>query len=157
MATKSTLRAQNKPELINSKHLPYPAHHFVKTGYIERCQICNSKKLHTVLDLGHQPLCDSMLTKEMLNQSEKTFPLRMIWCENCTGVQIDYCVDGSEVYHPDYPYRSGITKELAEYQKKIGESLIQKYGLTRKDLVMDIGSNDGTLLSGFKKNGIKVL
>lgn len=137
--------------------LNYPKHHFVKTGHIPSCQICNSKKLHIVLDLGFQPLCDSLLTEEMLNEPEKTYPLRMIWCENCTGVQIDYCVSGSEVYHPNYPYRSGITKELAEYQVKIGESLIKKYDLKQTDLVIDVGSNDGTLLSGFKKQGIRIL
>lgn len=135
----------------------YPRHHFVKTGHITTCQICNSKKLHTILDLGHQPLCDTLLTKEMLDDPEKTYPLRMIWCEACTGVQIDYCVAGSEVYYPNYPYRSGITKELAEYQVKIGESLIKKYNLKGKDLVIDVGSNDGTLLSGFKKEGIRTL
>ena len=138
-------------------NLSYPKHHFIKTGHITNCQMCNSNKLHTVLDLGHQPLCDSLLTKETLNEPEKTYPLRMIWCQNCTGVQIDYCVSGNEVYHPDYPYRSGITKELAEYQKNISQSLIKKYNLTSKDLVIDVGSNDGTLLSGFKETGIRTL
>ncbi len=137
--------------------LNYPKHHFVKTGHISKCQVCNSKKLHTILDLGHQPLCDSLLTKEMLDQPEKTYPLRMIWCENCTLVQIDYCVSGEEVYHPDYPYRSGITKELAEYQESIASSLVKKYSLTSKDLVIDVGSNDGTLLKGFQKMDIRVL
>jgi hypothetical protein len=93
----------------------------------------------------------------MLDEPEKTYPLKMIWCENCTGVQIDYCVSGSDVYHPNYPYRSGITKELAEYQAKIGKSLTRKYGLKQTDLVVDVGSNDGTLLSGFKKQGVRTL
>lgn len=135
----------------------YPKHHFVKTGHIPRCQICNASKLHPILDLGHQPLCDTLLTKERLNEPEKTYPLRMIWCEKCTGVQIDYCVDGKEVYHPDYPYRSGISKPLADYQRNICLSLIEQYGLRPTDLAIDIGSNDGTLLSGFKREGIKVL
>ena len=135
----------------------YPRHHFVRTGHIPRCQICNSSKLHTILDLGHQPLCDTLLTKEMLNGPEKTYPLRMIWCEKCCGVQIDYCIDGKEVYHPDYPYRSGISKPLADYQRNICRSLIEKYDLTPKDLAIDVGSNDGTLLSGFKREGIRIL
>lgn len=135
----------------------YPKHHFINSGHIATCQVCNSDKLHAILDLGHQPLCDSLLTKEALNQPEKTYPLRMIWCENCTGVQIDYCVSGEEVYHPDYPYRSGITKELAVYQESIAFSLVKKYGLTSKDLVIDVGSNDGTLLKGFQKEGIRIL
>lgn len=137
--------------------LPYPNHHFVKNGHQTRCQICNSDKLHLVLDLGHQPLCNTLLTTDALNQPEITYPLRMLWCQACTCVQLDYCVPGSQVYHPDYPYRSGITKELAEYQRKMSESLIKKYDLKSHDLVIDIGSNDGTLLSGFKNKGIRVL
>ena len=135
----------------------YPEYHMIKNGHIENCQICNSKNMHVILDLGHQPLCDSLLTKEMLNSSEKTYPLRMLWCEECSLAQLDYCVDGNEVYHPDYPYRTGITKELVEYQKTMSDSLIKKYDIKQNDLVIDIGSNDGTLLSGFQKHGIKTI
>lgn len=137
--------------------LSYPKHHFVKTGHISHCQVCNSDKLHLILNLGHQPLCDTLLTEEMLNEPEKTYPLRMIWCEECSCVQLDYCVSGTEVYHPDYPYRSGITKELAEYQENIALSLVNRFGLKQNDLVIDVGSNDGTLLSCFKKMGIRTL
>ena len=137
--------------------LNYPEYHFIKNGPITTCQICNSSKLHTILDLGHQPLCDSLLTEEMLNEPEINYPLRMIWCEDCTDVQIDYCVDGKEVYYPDYPYKSGVTKELVEYQVKISHSLIEKYNLKPNDLVIDVGSNDGTLLSGFKGTGIRTV
>jgi len=135
----------------------YPEHHLVKSEHIAKCQVCNSNKLNLILDLGHQPLCDSLLTKEMLNQPETTYPLRMVWCGECSLAQIDYCVDGSVVYHPDYPYRTGVTKELVEYQKGISKSLISKYNLEHGDLVVDLGSNDGTLLTGFKEQGTKVL
>ena len=135
----------------------YPAHHMIKNGHQSNCQICNSKKLNLVLDLGHQPLCDSLLTKEMLNKLEKTFPLRMMWCDECCLAQLDYCVDGNEVYHPDYPYRTGITKELVEYLENMSDSLIKKYNLNENDLVVDLGSNDGTLLNGFKNNRINVI
>ena len=93
----------------------YPEHHMIKNGHIDRCQVCNSNKLNLILDLGHQPLCDSLLTKEMLNQPETTYPLRMFWCEECSLAQLDYCVDGSVVFHPDYPYRTGVTKELVHF------------------------------------------
>src|SRR3989338_1224288 len=98
----------------------YPEHHLVKTGHISKCQVCNSNKLHAILDLGHQPPCDSLLTKEMLNEPEITYPLRMVWCQDCSLVQLDYCIDGSIVYHPDYPYRAGVTKELVEYMHALG-------------------------------------
>jgi len=135
----------------------YPEHHMVKNGHIDKCQVCNSSKLNLILDLGHQPLCDSLLTEEMLNQPETTYPLRMFWCEECSLAQIDYCVDGSIVYHPDYPYRTGVTKELVGYLNGISRSLISKYNLKHGDLVVDLGSNDGTLLTGFKEQGTKVL
>ena len=135
----------------------YPEHHMVKNGHITKCQICNSSKLHLVLDLRHQPLCDSLLTKEMLNQPENMYPLRMLWCEECSLAQIDYCVDGSVVYHPNYPYKTGVTKELVEYQNSISQSLISKYTLNDTDLVVDLGSNDGTLLTGFKNKGMHVI
>ena len=135
----------------------YPEHHKIKNGYLSKCQICNSKKMHLILDLGHQPLCDSLLTKEMLNNPEKTYPLRMLWCEECSLAQLDYCVDGNEVYHQDYPYTTGVTKELVEYLKDMSYSLTRKYDLNQNDLVVDLGSNDGTLLTGFKKNGTKTV
>ena len=135
----------------------YPEHHKIKNGHLNKCQICDSKKMHLILDLGHQPLCDSLLIKEMLNNPEKTYPLRMLWCEECSLAQLDYCVDGNEVYHQDYPYRTGITKELVEYLKDMSYSLTRKYDLNQNDLVVDLGSNDGTLLTGFKKNGTKTV
>ena len=135
----------------------YPEHHHVKHGHLNKCQICNSNKLHLILDLGHQPLCDSLLTDETLKEPEITYPLRMIWCEDCSLAQLDYCVDGSLVYHPEYPYKSGVTKELVEYQNTICSNLKSKYNLTQDDLIIDLGSNDGTLLSGFKKINVNIL
>ena len=135
----------------------YPEHHLVKNGHINRCQVCNSDKLHLILDLGHQPPCDSMLTKAMLNEPEITYPLRMLWCQECSLAQIDYCIDGSVVYHPDYPYRTGITKEAVDYLGDMSKSLVSKYSLNSNDLVVDLGSNGGVLLQGFKEREVKVL
>ena len=135
----------------------YPEHHMIKNGHRNQCQVCNSNKLNLILDLGHQPLCDTLLTKEMLNEPETTYPLRMVWCEECSLAQLDYCVDGSVVFHPDYPYRTGVTKELVEYLNSMSDSLTSKYNLKHDDLVVDLGSNDGTLLMGFKEHGMKVL
>ena len=143
--------------MVNIMKQIYPEHHMIKNGHIDKCQACNSSKLNLILDLGHQPLCDTLLTKEMINQPETTYPLRMFWCEECSLAQLDYCVDGSVVFHPDYPYRTGVTKELVEYLNSMSNSLISKYNLKHNDLIVDLGSNDGTLLTGFKKHGMKVL
>lgn len=125
--------------------------HDVKPGELSRCQVCGSSDLELVLDVGHQPLCDSLLTTEQLKEPEVTYPLRLFRCTKCTLTQLDYVVDGSVVYAPDYPYRSGITKELAVYQQQFADGVVSKIGLEEDSLCVDVGSNDGTLLTGFKK------
>lgn len=125
--------------------------HDVETGKLDRCQVCGCKDLELVIDLGHQPLCDSLLTHDMLDQPEAHYPLRLFRCPKCTLTQLDHVVDGSVVYAPEYPYRSGITKELRVYQEAFAQSVKDIIGLEEGSLCVDIGSNDGTLLSGFKK------
>ena len=131
--------------------------HNVSPGPLCRCQVCGSSDLELVIDVGHQPLCDSLLTSEQLNEPETYYPLRLLRCPSCTVAQLDYVVDGSTVYHQNYPYRTGVTKELAQYQIAMAEDLTQRYGLQPRSFVVDIGSNDGTLLAGFKQRGARVL
>jgi hypothetical protein len=131
--------------------------HDVSIGYIDKCQVCHSAELELVIDLGHQPLSDSLRTKKKLNEKENFYPLRLYRCLNCTLAQLDYAVDGREVYHDEYPYRTGITRDLAMYQEQLSAMLYNHYQLDNYDLVVDIGSNDGTLLKGFKTLGARVL
>jgi SAM-dependent methyltransferase len=133
-----------------------PVHDF-EPGHLPFCQVCNSKQLELVLDLGHQAPCDSLLTAAQMNEPETTYPLRMVRCRDCGLVQIDYVVDGSKVYHRDYPYRSGITKELADHHHRLSIDLVKRCNIPSDSLVIDIGSNDGTLLKGFKRQGMRVL
>ena len=126
-------------------------HHDVKSGYLKHCQICNSKKLKTIINLGKQPLADSLLKKKIPKKKVKRFPLGLSRCLDCGLTQLNYVVSGEVVYHKKYPYRPGITKNLKDYQNQLSSNLIKQYFLNKKSLVIDIGSNDGTLLSGFKK------
>ena len=131
--------------------------HDIAYGYIPACQVCGSEDLELVVDLGHQPLCDSLLSAKQLNEAEQTYPLRLVRCRVCSLGQIDYAVNGEVVYHPDYPYRSGITRELAEYQDSLSAEIIGDLSLPPGSLSVDIGSNDGTLLRGFQNRGIRAL
>jgi C-methyltransferase C-terminal domain/Putative zinc binding domain/Methyltransferase domain len=131
--------------------------HDISYGPIFRCQVCGSERLELVMDLGHQPLCDSLPSLEQLNAPERTFPLRQVWCRDCTLSQIDYAVAGEEVYHSEYPYKSGVTKELVVYQLALAQEIVDELGLAIDSLVVDIGSNDGTLLSGFKQLGMRTV
>lgn len=131
--------------------------HDVAPGPVTSCQITGSTNLELVIDLDHQPLCDSLLTEDQLQQPEATYPLRLYCCPDSGLAQLDYAVDASVVYHPDYPYRSGITKELETYQRAFAGDVVDKLGVPSGALCVDIGSNDGTLLTGFQKRGMRAL
>ena len=110
--------------MTNKPHI-YP-HHDAAPGPLTRCQICDSADLALIIDLGHQPLCDSLLSTQQLNQPEETFPLRLVRCKKCSLAQLDYVVPGEKVYHADYPYRPGITKEIVDHFESLAESIIAK-------------------------------
>lgn len=129
----------------------------LKPGVIKECQICKSKKIYDILDLGHSGLCDSLLQKKDLNKSEKSYPLKLLRCKNCHLLQINYVVDNEEVFHLDYPYKSGITKTLKDLLHSTSKYCVENFKFSKKPLAIDIGSNDGTLLEGFKKQGFKTL
>ncbi|MEC9347463.1 MAG: class I SAM-dependent methyltransferase [Pseudomonadota bacterium] len=131
--------------------------HDIAPGRLDRCQVCGCADLELVIDVGHQPLCDSLLTAAQLDQPETSYPLRLFRCPACTLTQLDYVVDGSVVYAPEYPYRSGITRELRVYQEAFADGVIARVGLPEGSLCIDIGSNDGTLLTGFKRRGMQAL
>ena len=131
--------------------------HDVQPGKLDRCQITGSSDLFQVLDLGHQPPCDSLLTSDMLNEPEKTYPLRLMICPESGLAQLDYVIDGREIYYPNYPYRSGISWPLAVYQRAFADRIVERFGISAGALCVDIGSNDGTLLTGFARHGCRTL
>lgn len=131
--------------------------HDLPIGSIDWCQVCNARELDLVLDLGHQPPCDSLLTTAQMSEPELIYPLRFLRCRHCGLVQIDHVVKPDVLFHPHYPYRSGITATLARNLQSTATTIIDTYGIKPGSLAMDIGSNDGTLLKGFKSRGMRVL
>ncbi len=134
-----------------------PQHgHDIADGEITCCQVCGSKNLELVIDLGKQPLCATLLTKEQLLKPEASYPLRLWRCIDCSLTQIDYAVKSQEVYFPDYPYRSGVTHEVVVHLNDLCRIAMEKLQLAPGHFVVDIGCNDGTLLQAFKARGMKV-
>ena len=132
-------------------------HQDLPIGIVDYCQVCASSKLEQVIDLGHQPPCNSLLTSGQLKKPETVYPLNLVRCQDCGLVQIDHVVPPEILFHPDYPYRSGITPTLAGNLQSTGEILSERFQLGSGHLAVDIGSNDGTLLKGFKNKGLRVL
>ena len=131
--------------------------HDLSPGHIDGCQICGASELIPIINLGHQAPCDSLLWPEQLRKPEKTYPLNLVRCPECSLVQIDYVVNPEELFFPDYPYRSGITTSLVNNLRSTGPKVMERYGIATGGLAIDIGSNDGTLLSGFLDAGMRVL
>jgi hypothetical protein len=131
--------------------------HDLNPGRIEGCQICGSAGLLPILSLGHHAPCDSLLWPSQLHQLERTYPLDLVRCSDCGLVQINYVVAPEELFFPEYPYRSGITSTLVGNLRSTGPTIMHRYGVAEGGLAIDIGSNDGTLLSGFRDSGMRVL
>ena len=120
------------------------------------CRLCNSKNLSLFLDLGHHPPSDQFVKKKKLNHEFSYYPLKVNICNKCKFHQLNFVVKKEILYDEEYPYESSQTKAGNLHFNNFANSVIKKYKLERKNLVVDIGSNIGVLLGGFKKKKIRV-
>lgn len=120
------------------------------------CRVCGAREVEEVLDLGDQPHCNSLLDPAHLDEPEPRYPLRLGFCRRCTTSQIDYTVP-KETMFSEYLYVSGTTSSLRAHFRDSAERLRERLGLADGDLVVDIGSNDGTWLAQFQDLGLRGL
>lgn len=126
-------------------------------GYIRECQICRHAPLSPVLDLGHHAPVHAHVTDAGLQEPQTSFPLVLNRCDGCGLLQLDYIANPNIIFYPDYPYFTGMTNMLVRNFRELRDILMEQYNIKQGDLVIDIGSNDGTLLQGFKEKGTRVL
>ena len=124
--------------------------HTYKSGFIDYCQICNSKNIVPVFDLGHQPLPDDLRDNNSKNDEVVSYPIKIYFCKKCILLQNNYIAGDKKMYTKNYHYRPGISKTVVENQMNFAKKLQDMYKLDSKNLIVDIGSNDGTLLNQFK-------
>lgn len=118
---------------------------------VNKCGSCGSRELTSILWLGYmQPACSMPKIGEPAKE-ETHYPLELLQCQKCSLVQLSCIVDPKVIFHPEYPYSSGNTKALRENFAELASEIRQTVKLGREDLVVDIGSNDGTLLGNFTK------
>jgi hypothetical protein len=118
---------------------------------VECCQVCGSEKLETVLSLGYMPPVNQMVPVGQPQTQLPWFPTSLLYCGNCELVQLGLAVDPVIIFPPEYPYTSGMTKVLRDNFAELYAESSKMLGLGKDDLVVDIGSNDGTLISNFQK------
>lgn len=124
--------------------------------FYKNCRACGSKKVKKVIKLSPTPFEDHFVTKKELSFKQKKYPLELYLCTSCNYLYLSHILNPNFSYKY-YLYNSEITLGLDNYFKKNANFIIKKFNLTKKDLVLDIGSNDGTFLKYFKKKKIKVL
>jgi hypothetical protein len=122
-------------------------------GPIVQCQSCAAQALMPVIFLGHLPPVSTMYPVEAPPVREGWFPAPVCYCTACHLVQLGYVEDPELLFQPEYKYTSGTTKSLRENFADLSRQAHNRFGLSAKDLVVDIGSNDGTLLSNFQALG----
>lgn len=120
------------------------------------CRLCGSKNLTKMVSLGATPPANAFVPQEALNEEQERFPLDIHICNDCAHVQLLDVVD-PELLFRNYVYVSGTSPVFIEHFRRYAEEMIQKAGLNSGDKVLEIGSNDGTLLGFFKSAGMQVL
>ncbi|HEY4140535.1 MAG TPA: class I SAM-dependent methyltransferase [Pseudolabrys sp.] len=124
---------------------------------VECCQICGHAPLDDVLSLGYMPPVNQMVPIGQVPRQQPWFPTNLLHCTNCELVQLGVAVDPVIIFPPEYPYTSGMTKLLRDNFADLHRESAALLGLGPDDLVVDIGSNDGTLISNFQKGGHRIL
>jgi SAM-dependent methyltransferase len=120
------------------------------------CIVCGSNSVELFLDLGTTPLANKFLKKEQLSQPEPAFPLRVGLCAECKHVQLLDAVPPSAMFE-DYLYISSASDVLKAHLLDLSDVVTHRCHLGSSDMVIDVGCNDGTLLSGFQRHGVRVL
>lgn len=124
---------------------------------IDHCQVCDSTDLEPIIFLGYLPPVNQMRTIGQVPDEQQAYPAGMLFCKHCQLVQLGLSVDPAIIFPPSYPYTSGTTRILRDNFANLYNAVNKKYELSSSDLIVDIGSNDGTLLSNFKNGGHRVL
>jgi SAM-dependent methyltransferase len=121
-----------------------------------RCIVCDQEKVEQFLDLGSTALANKFLSEEELSAQEEKYPLRVGFCHHCGHVQLTEAVPPSAMFE-DYLYVSSASDTLSAHLFDLSDVVVERRGLGPSDLVIDIGCNDGTLLQGFRRHGVRTL
>jgi len=121
---------------------------------MKECRCCSSTRLEDILDLGQQPLANALLGSK--DEQAHRYPLRTVFCQDCGLFQLKDTVR-KELLFDTYVWVTGTSLAAREYAKVFFERVIRLTGVNTKDLIIEIASNDGTILKPFVTSGYSVL
>lgn len=128
----------------------------VSMTHRESCRLCGSKNLEIVVKLDPIPLAEKYTEQGQPVETEEFYPVDLWMCKECGHVQIVDVIDSGKLWD-DYTYHSGQTKGIVDHFKKVATNLVTQHAPVKGSLVIDVGSNDGSLLRPFQEMGYRVL
>jgi hypothetical protein len=123
-----------------------------KTIKINSCLLCKNKKMKKIFSLGN--LYVSNFVKKSKIKKGIRAPLNLLYCNSCELIQLSHIAPQEIMYKRFYWYKSGVTKTMREGLKDIFTDSLKFVRISKKDLVLDIGANDGTLLKYYKNKSL---
>ena len=123
----------------------------LKNKKVTKCLLCSNKKLKQIFYLGNFYV-SNFVSKKNITQGNIKCPLNLLYCKKCTLIQLSHIAPQELMYRRFYWYKSGVTKTMRDGLKELYLSSLKHIKLKKKDTVLDIGANDGTLLKYYKKN-----
>jgi NDP-4-keto-2,6-dideoxyhexose 3-C-methyltransferase len=119
---------------------------------IKQCRICGNNELVPLLNIGTQFLTGVFPRNK--NQQISSGPLELVRCvgdkdKTCGLVQLKHSFDLGEMYGENYGYRSGLNNSMVKHLYEIVHNILNAVNLRKGDLIIDIGSNDSTLLQAY--------
>ena len=123
---------------------------------VDRCQISGSTDLRSILFVGFLPPVNTMAPIGTRPNEQPAYPAELLYCPESKLVQLGLIVDPAVLFPPHYAYTSGTTRILRENFAELYDEVMRLYPLAADALAVDVGSNDGTLLSNFHDAGHRV-
>lgn len=119
---------------------------------IKHCEVCDNETLIPKLNLGLHPMCDDLIKVGDPRQN-KEYLIEILFCEKCFTAHQKYQIPKKELFPSDYHYRARFTKDVLSGMEALVADLETKFGDLKNKAVLDIGCNDGSLLSFFMAKG----
>jgi hypothetical protein len=123
---------------------------------LDKCRLCGGNNLNLCVDMGEQYLSSIFPINLEYRNKMDTYPLRLALCNNCGLLQLGDIIDLTQMYQ-NYPYLSSSNKSMRDILHLIAYEAESLVDLQNGDLILDIGGNDGTLLSYFRQTDFDLL